>query len=344
VDQAEHLLANSLGDDLHGRSLLRDTDLSATEIHHLIELAAQLKTGKREGVERHRMTGRMIALVFEKPSTRTRCAFEVAAHDQGAHVTYLDQENSHIGGHESIKDTARVLGRLYDGILYRGHLQSSIETLDTYAGVPVWNGLTVVWHPTQALCDLLTIREHSAKPWSDISVAYLGDGRSNVANSLRVAGATVGMQVRVVSPKELRADDAIIDISAKICNRSGGLVVDTDDVGEGVDGVDFVYTDVWVRIGEPVEQWRDRVELMREYRVDMELLAQTRNPAVKFLHCLPALHDGHSRVGAQIQAETGLASGEVSNEVFESAHSLVFQQAENRMHTIKALMIATLAT
>lgn len=288
------------------------------------------------------MIGKTIALIFEKPSTRTRCAFEVAAYDQGAHVTYLDSANSHIGERESIKDTARVLGRLYDGILYRGHRQAALEILDKHAKAPVWNGLTELWHPTQALCDLLTIRENSRKPWPEISVAYLGDGRSNVANSLRVAGVTIGMNIRIVSPSSLRADEPIIELAEKICRDTGAVVTDTDDPELGVRDADFVYTDVWVRIGEAADQWRRRVNLLRDYRVDRTLLASTRNPDVKFLHCLPALHNAETRVGAEVCAETGLNSAEVSDEVFESPTSLVFDQAENRMHTIKALLIATL--
>jgi ornithine carbamoyltransferase len=330
-------------DHLRGRSLVKDADLTSQELRYLLVLAARLKADRRDGVERARMTGRTIALIFEKPSTRTRCAIEIAAYDQGAHVTYLDSTNSHIGELESIKDTARVLGRLYDGILYRGHRQASLEILEGHAEVPVWNGLTDLWHPTQALCDLLTMRENSAKPWSEISLAYLGDGQSNVANSLRIAGAAIGMNVRIVSPEVLRADETIVEATEKICRATGGTITDTDDVEQGVRDADFVYTDVWVRIGEAVDQWRGRVNLLRDYRVDQDLLTKTKNPAVKFLHCLPALHDSESRVGAQVRTETGLESAEVSDEVFESESSLVFEQAENRMHTIKALMVATLA-
>jgi ornithine carbamoyltransferase len=343
VARRGHHDADPHGGRLRGRNLLKDSDLTQEDLRYLLELAAQLKAGKRARLERPRLGGRAIALIFEKPSTRTRCAFEVAAYDQGAHVTYLDSMNSHIGERESIKDSARVLGRLYDGILYRGHRQAAVEILGDHAGAPVWNGLTDLWHPTQALCDLLTMREHSSKPWPGISVAYLGDGRSNVANSLRIAGATIGMDVRIVSPGSLRASESVIETAEKICAGSGARVTDTDDVELGVRDADFVYTDVWVRIGEAAEQWRDRVNLLRDYRVDRTLLARTGNPEVKFLHCLPALHDGASRVGARVCAETGLESAEVSDEVFESAASLVFEQAENRLHTIKAVLVATLA-
>jgi len=343
VDQQGQYDAEFPEGRLRGRSLVKDADLAPEELRYLLLLAARLKADRRHGVEKARMIGMAIALIFEKPSTRTRCAFEIAAYDQGARVTYLDPVNSHIGELESIKDTARVLGRLYDGILYRGHRQASLEILEGHAEVPVWNGLTDLWHPTQALCDLLTMRENSIKPWSGISLAYLGDGQSNVANSLRIAGAAIGMNVRIVSPEPLRADEQIVEATEKICRETGGMVTDTDDVDQGVRDADFVYTDVWVRIGDAVDQWRDRINLLRDYRVDRDLLAKTGNPAVKFMHCLPALHDGESRVGARVRAELGLESAEVSDEVFESGASLVFEQAENRMHTIKALMVATRA-
>lgn len=329
-------------ESLRGRSFLKDADLTGTQLLALIELAAELKAARRGGTEEPRLRNKHIALVFEKPSTRTRCAFEVAAHDQGAHVTYLDPLCTHVGQRESVKDTARVLGRMYDGIEFRGRSQDALETLARHAAVPVWNGLTDLWHPTQAICDMLTVREHSTSHWFDLTVAYLGDGTSNVANSLRVAGSLLGMSVRIVSPRALRSSEDVVRIAAQICAATGGTVVDTDDVDEGVRGADFLYTDVWVRIGEPAAQWSERVALLRPYRVDREILARTKNPEVKFMHCLPALHDGHTTVGKEFQAVTGLDSAEVTDDVFESPASIVFDQAENRMHTIKALMVATL--
>lgn len=332
-----------MDDSLFGRSLVKEADLTPLQYCGLVALAAELKAAKRTGAERPRLRGRNIALIFEKPSTRTRCSFEVAAHDQGANVTYLDPLVSHIGERESIEDTARVLGRLYDGIEFRGRSQQSVETLARYAGVPVWNGLTDLWHPTQVVADMLTVSEHSAKPWQDITLAYLGDGESNIANSLRIGGALLGMTVRVVRPNALRGDPAIVSAAEVVAAGTGGVVVETDDIDEGVRGVDFLYTDVWVRIGESVDEWRERVQLLRPYRVDSDTMAQTKNPAVKFMHCLPALHDPASRLGAKLLQETGLDSGEVTDEVFRSAASVVFDQAENRMHTVKAILVATLS-
>lgn len=334
----------SADDGMQGRSLLKDADLTPSDLRCLLALAGRLKVARRSGREWPRLIGRVIALIFEKPSTRTRCAFEVAAAHQGARVTYLDPASFHMGELESLEDTARVLGRLYDGIGYRANSQASVEALGCHAEVPVWNALTDQWHPTQALADLLTMREYSPKPWSEISLAYLGDGGGNVANSLRVAGALVGMTVRIVCPAALSGDPAVLAASERICRTTRGTVFDTDDIEEGIRGVDFIYTDTWVRIGEPVARWRDRVTMLVPYRVDRDLLARTENPDVKYLHNLPAVHNAQTTVGRQIYEETGLDAAEVADEVFKSEESIVFDQAENRMHAIKAIMVASLGT
>jgi ornithine carbamoyltransferase len=328
--------------NLRDRNFLKELDFTPAEWRFLLDRAADLKRAKRDGSERPRLTGKNFALIFEKTSTRTRCAFEVAAHDQGAHVTYLDSEGSQIGHKESIKDTARVLGRFYDGIEFRGSAQALVETLGAYAGVPVWNGLTDQWHPTQTLCDVLTMREHSAKPDSDIAFAYLGDARNNVGNSLLIAGALMGMDVRIVAPGE-QWNQKVVTAAEEVAAATGARLTRTEDVEAGVRGVDYVYTDVWVSMGEPKEAWGERIRLLRPYRVTMDVLRATGNPDVRFLHCLPALHDRNTTVGAQILAATGEESLEVTDEVFESAHSIVFDQAENRMHTIKAILVATVA-
>lgn len=328
--------------DLKGRHLLKETDLTAEEFHGLIELAAELKAAKRTGAEERRLQGRNIALVFEKTSTRTRCAFEVAAADQGAHTTYLDPVGSQIGHKESVPDTARVLGRMFDAIQYRGHGQGVVEELAAYAGVPVYNGLTDEWHPTQMLADVLTMTEHTAKPLERVAYAYLGDARYNMGNSYLVTGALLGMDVRIVAPKELWPAQEVIDEAGRLAAASGARVTLTDDVAEGVRGADFVATDVWVSMGEPKEVWDARIALLAPYAVTMDVLRATGNPAVKFLHCLPAFHDLGTSIGREIQERHGLTSLEVTDEVFESAHSVVFDEAENRMHTIKALMVATL--
>ncbi|MFF4224080.1 ornithine carbamoyltransferase [Streptomyces abikoensis] len=328
--------------DLKGRHLLKETDLTAEEFHGLIELAAELKAAKRTGAEERRLQGRNIALVFEKTSTRTRCAFEVAAADQGAHTTYLDPVGSQIGHKESVPDTARVLGRMFDAIQYRGHGQDVVEELAANAGVPVYNGLTDEWHPTQMLADVLTMTEHTAKPLERVAYAYLGDARYNMGNSYLVTGALLGMDVRIVAPKELWPAQEIIDEAGRLAAASGARVTLTDDVAEGVRGADFVATDVWVSMGEPKEVWDARIALLAPYAVTMDVLRATGNPAVKFLHCLPAFHDLGTSIGREIHERHGLTSLEVTDEVFESAHSVVFDEAENRMHTIKALMVATL--
>ena len=326
---------------LLGRSFLKESDLSPQEWEGLLSLAAQLKADKKAGTETQRLRGRSIALVFEKTSTRTRCSFEVAAYDQGAHVTYLDPGGSQIGHKESVKDTARVLGRMYDGIQYRGFGQDRVETLAEFSGVPVWNGLTDEWHPTQSLCDVLTMREHVAS--ERIAFAYLGDARNNVGNSLLVGGALAGMDVRIVAPVQLQNDPAVVETAREIASRTGGSVTLTDDIAEGVAGADVVHTDVWVSMGEPKEVWDERIALLRDYQVTMDVLRATGRPGVRFMHCLPAFHDRSTTVGEEVFQRTGLAELEVTDEVFESEHSIVFDQAENRLHTIKAVMVATLA-
>ncbi|MEU3351138.1 ornithine carbamoyltransferase [Streptomyces sp. NPDC037389] len=328
--------------DLKGRHLLKETDLTAGEFHSLIELAAELKAAKRAGTEERRLQGRNIALVFEKTSTRTRCAFEVAAADQGAHTTYLDPAGSQVGHKESVRDTARVLGRMFDAIQYRGHGQGVVEELGAHAGVPVYNGLTDEWHPTQMLADVLTMTEHTAKPLERVAYAYLGDARYNMGNSYLITGALLGMDVRIVAPKELWPAQEIIEEAGRLAAGSGARITLTDDVAEGVHGADFVATDVWVSMGEPKEVWDARIALLAPYAVTMDVLRATGNPAVKFLHCLPAFHDLGTSIGREIHERHGLTSLEVTDEVFESAHSVVFDEAENRMHTIKALMVATL--
>ncbi|HWJ08319.1 MAG TPA: ornithine carbamoyltransferase [Nocardioides sp.] len=327
---------------LRNRSFLKELDLTVEEWSYLLDLAASLKAAKRSGTEQPRLTGRNIALVFEKTSTRTRCAFEVAAHDQGARLTYLDPTGSQLGHKESVADTARVLGRMYDGIEFRGSRHEDVEVLAQCAGVPVWNGLTDEWHPTQALCDMLTMREHVAKPDHEISFAFLGDARNNVGNSLLVAGAMMGMDVRMVAPRALWNADEVVAQARCIAERTGSRLMQTEDVAEGVAGVDFLYTDVWLSMGEPKDRWPERIALLRDYCVDAEVVKATGNPAVRFMHCLPAFHDRNTVVGEQIFQETGLTALEVSDEVFESRHSIVFDQAENRMHTIKAVLVATL--
>jgi len=327
---------------LHRRNLLKEIDLTPDEFRALLDLAAELKAAKREGREERRLSGKNIALLFAKTSTRTRCAFEVAAADQGASTTYLDPVGSQMGHKESAKDTARVLGRFYDGIEYRGAGHDVIETLGAFAGVPVWNGLTDDWHPTQSLCDALTMREHAGKSDEQIAYAYVGDARFNMGNSLLVTGALLGMDVRIVAPQSLWPSDAVVAVARRYAAETGARVTLTEDVAEGVQGVDFVHTDVWVSMGEPKEVWADRIELLTPYQVNAEMLALTGNPRVKFMHCLPAFHDLETQVGKDVHEQFGLKELEVTDDVFESGASVVFDQAENRMHTIKALMVATL--
>lgn len=327
---------------LRGRSFLKELDFTPAEWRHLLDLAAGLKADKAHGCEITHLRGRNIALIFEKASTRTRCAFEVAAHDQGAHVTYLDPTGSHLGHKESAADTARVLGRMYDGIEYRGFSQDTAETLAELSGVPVWNGLTDRWHPTQSLCDMLTLREHVDKPDAEISVAFVGDAADNTANSLLVAGAMLGMDVRIVSPASLATPPDVVRAALAIAEDTGARITLTDDVTTGVTGVDAVYTDVWVSMGEPVEAWAERIALLTPYQVNAELLARTGNPDVRFMHCLPAFHDRGTEVGEELFGHFGMTALEVTDEVFESSASIVFDQAENRLHTIKAVLVATL--
>jgi ornithine carbamoyltransferase len=329
--------------DLAGRHFLKELDFTAEEFRGLVDLAAELKAAKKSGAEVQRLRGKNIALIFEKTSTRTRCAFEVAAADQGASTTYLDPSGSQMGHKESVRDTARVLGRMFDGIEYRGDSQAAVEELAAYGGVPVFNGLTDDWHPTQMLADVLTMTEHSDKPLERIAFAYLGDARFNMGNSYLVTGALLGMDVRIVAPKSYWPAEEIVVQARKLAEAGGATVTLTEDVAEGVRGADFVATDVWVSMGEPKEVWAERITALAPYSVTMDVLSATGNADVKFLHCLPAYHDLGTKVAREINAAHGLTELEVTDEVFESAHSIVFDEAENRMHTIKAVLVATLA-
>ena len=328
--------------NLKGRSFLKLLDYTPEEIRFLLDLAAKLKADKKAGLEQKHLKGKNIALIFEKTSTRTRCAFEVASYDQGAHVTYLGPTGSQIGVKESMKDTARVLGRMYDGIEYRGFAQTTVEDLAKYSGVPVWNGLTNEFHPTQILADFLTMREHSEKPIEKISYAYLGDARFNMGNSLLVGGAKMGMDVRIVAPKSLQPAGELVAQCREIAKQTGARITITDNVDEGVKGCDFVYTDVWVSMGEPDEVWKERIALLKPYQVNASLMARTGNPDCKFMHCLPSYHNLETKVGRDVFAKFGMDGVEVTEDVFESPASIVFDEAENRMHTIKAVMVATL--
>jgi ornithine carbamoyltransferase len=328
--------------NLRNRHFLKLLDFTPGEINYLLDLAADLKRAKYTGTEQPRLKGKNIALIFEKTSTRTRCAFEVAAHDQGANVTYLGPSGSQIGVKESMKDTARVLGRMFDGIEYRGFGQAVVEELAAHAGVPVWNGLTNEFHPTQILADFLTMREHVDKPLNKVSYAYLGDARYNMGNSLMVGGAKMGMDVRIVAPKGLQPDAALVATCREIAATTGATVTVTDNVAEGVKGCDFLYTDVWVSMGEPKEVWEERIALLTPYQVNRRVMGLTGNPRCKFMHCLPAYHNLETGVGRDVHEKFGMNGVEVTEEVFESANSIVFDEAENRMHTIKAVMVATL--
>ncbi|MFF2653138.1 ornithine carbamoyltransferase [Streptomyces sp. NPDC058045] len=329
--------------ELAGRHFLKELDFTAAEFRGLIELAAELKAAKRAGRETAYLRGRNIALIFEKTSTRTRCAFEVAAADQGAATTYLDPSGSQMGHKESVKDTARVLGRMFDAIEYRGSAQQQVEELAEYAGVPVYNGLTDDWHPTQMLADVLTMTEHTARPLDSVALAYLGDARFNMGNSYLVTGALLGMDVRIVAPRAYWPQEEVVARARELAAGSGARVTLTEDLGEGVRGADFVATDVWVSMGEPKEVWDERIAALGPYAVTMDVLRATGNPEVRFLHCLPAFHDLGTEVGRGVFERHGLESLEVTDEVFESAHSVVFDEAENRLHTIKAVLVATLA-
>jgi len=328
--------------NFRNRHFLKLLDFTSEEIAYLLQLSAELKKTKKAGTELQRLKGKNIALIFEKTSTRTRCAFEVAAFDQGAHVTYLDPTGSQLGKKESIRDTSRVLGRMYHGIEYRGFEQARVEELAKHAGVPVWNGLTNEFHPTQALADILTMQEHSEKPLKQTAFAYLGDGRNNVANSLLVGAAKMGMDCRVVAPKELHPSPELVKAALDIAKATDARISITDDVAQGVAGCDFLYTDVWVSMGEPDAVWTDRIRLLKPYQVNRAVVEKTGNPKVKFLHCLPAFHDRQTEIGEAIFKKLGLEAMEVTDEVFESPASIVFDQAENRLHTIKAVMVATL--
>ncbi|EOV0104938.1 TPA: ornithine carbamoyltransferase [Vibrio vulnificus] len=331
--------------NLRNRNFLKLLDFSTKEIQFLIDLSANLKKAKYAGTEQKKLLGKNIALIFEKASTRTRCAFEVAAFDQGAQVTYIGPSGSQIGDKESMKDTARVLGRMYDGIQYRGFGQAIVEELGAFAGVPVWNGLTDEFHPTQILADFLTMLEHSqGKALADIQFAYLGDARNNVGNSLMVGAAKMGMDIRLVGPQAYWPDEELVAACQAIAKQTGGKITLTENVAEGVQGCDFLYTDVWVSMGESPEAWDERVALMKPYQVNMNVLKQTGNPNVKFMHCLPAFHNDETTIGKQVADKFGMKGLEVTEEVFESEHSIVFDEAENRMHTIKAVMVATLGS
>ncbi|EDK28239.1 ornithine carbamoyltransferase [Vibrionales bacterium SWAT-3] len=329
--------------NLRNRNFLKLLDFTPKEIQFLLDLSADLKKAKYAGTEQKKLTGKNIALIFEKASTRTRCAFEVAAFDQGAQVSYLGPSGSQIGQKESMKDTARVLGRMYDGIEYRGFGQSIVEDLGAYAGVPVWNGLTDEFHPTQILADFLTMIEHGrGKQLHQISFAYLGDARNNMGNSLLVGAAKMGMDIRLVAPKAFWPEDQLVEECQAIAQSTGAKITLTEDVAEGVKGCDFLYTDVWVSMGEAPEAWDERVAVMKPYQVNMDVIKLTGNPQVKFMHCLPAFHNNETVIGQQVADKYGMNGLEVTDEVFESDYSIVFDEAENRMHTIKAVMVATL--
>ncbi|MEV6248379.1 ornithine carbamoyltransferase [Streptomyces sp. NPDC051742] len=332
-----------MGDDHRARGLLKDPDLTSDRVEELIARAAHLKRVHRTSADRPALAGRTIALLFAKSSTRTRSAFELAALGQGARVSCFGPGASHLGVHESAVDTAMVLGRLYDGIAYRGPSHDTVETLGRHAGVPVWNALTPPWHPTQALADVLTVKEHCRRPWTDICLTFVGDGRSNVANSLRITGALLGMTVRVVAPGSMTGAADVRERAERIALRTGGRVEDTDDIEAGVRDADFVYADTWIHLGEPVDSWRPRMVALAPYRIDDRVLSAAKNPEVRFLHCMPAVHDSSTSVGAAVLAETGREGAEVTTEVFRGPASLVVDQAENRMHAIKALLVSDLA-
>ena len=330
---------------LYKKNFLKLLDFTPAEITTMLQLAAKLKADKKSGTESPNLTGKNIALIFEKDSTRTRCSFEVAAYDQGARLTYLGSSGSQIGHKESIKDTARVLGRMYDGIQYRGYGQEVVETLAEYSGVPVWNGLTDEFHPTQLLADLLTMQEHlPGKAFNEMTLVYAGDARNNMGNSMLEAAALTGLDLRLVAPQECWPEASLVAECKALAQKNGGNVTLTEDIAAGVKGADFIYTDVWVSMGEAKEKWAERIALLRGYQVNSAMMKLTGNPQVKFLHCLPAFHDDQTTLGKKMAAEYGMHGGmEVTDEVFESPASIVFDQAENRMHTIKAVMVATLS-
>lgn len=328
--------------NLKNRSFLKELDFTPEELKFLLELSAELKKAKYAGTEQQRLKGKNIALLFEKDSTRTRCAFEVAAYDQGAHVTYIGPTGSQMGKKESMKDTARVLGRMYDAIEYRGFSQEIVETLAKYSGVPVWNGLTNEFHPTQMLADFLTMMEHCDKPLNQISFCFLGDAKNNVGNSLLIGAAKMGMDYRAAAPKECQPSKELVEQALQIAKETGAKITITENVEEAVRGCDFLYTDVWVSMGEPDHIWEERIKLLKPYQVNMNVIKMTGNPNVKFLHCLPSFHNRETTIGEEIYQKFGIPEMEVTDEVFESKHSVVFDEAENRVHTIKAVMVATL--
>jgi ornithine carbamoyltransferase len=330
--------------NLRNRHYLKLLDFTPNEIQFLLNLSADLKKAKYAGTEQPRLRGKNVALIFEKTSTRTRCAFETAAYDQGAHVTYLGPTGSQLGTKETIKDTARVLGRMYDGIEYRGFGQERVEILAQYAGVPVWNGLTNEFHPTQVLADLLTMMEHSDEPLSQVKFAYLGDARNNMSNSLLVGAAKMGMDFRSVAPRSVQPHQELVAKAQEIARQTGAKITITDDLASGVKDCDFLCTDVWVSMGEPEEVWQERINLLKPYQVNEAAMEKTGNPDVKFMHCLPAFHNRETVIGEDIYQRFGLEAMEVTEEVFESPASIVFDEAENRVHTIKAVMVATLGS
>lgn len=328
--------------NLRNRNFLKLLDFTPEEIRFLLDLSLDFKKAKYSGTEQPRLNGKNIALIFEKASTRTRCAFETAAFDQGANVTYLGPTGSQIGAKESMKDTARVLGRMYDGIEYRGFGQDKVEELGEYANVPVWNGLTTEFHPTQVLADLLTMMEHSNKPLNEVTFAYLGDARNNMGNSLLIGAAKMGMDYRSIAPQSVQPDEKLIEVANKIAQNTGAKIEMTDDIKNGVKGCDFLCTDVWVSMGEAESVWKERIELLKPYQVNKDAMEKTGNPHVKFMHCLPAFHNRETTIGEDIYQKFGLEAMEVTEDVFESEASIVFDEAENRVHTIKAVMVATL--
>jgi ornithine carbamoyltransferase len=335
---------STVATSLRGRHFLTLADFTPEEITYLIDLAAELKAAKREGREEQQLVGKEIALIFEKDSTRTRCAFEVAAYDQGAHVTFIGPSGSHMGHKETVKDTARVLGRMYDAIEYRGFGENVADELAQWAGVPIFNGLTDEWHPTQILADFLTIREHVPKPLDEVVFCYLGDARFNMADTYLIGGAKLGMDVRIAAPKSLWPSEEFVSLATEIAAETGAKITITDDVAEAVRGCDVLFTDVWVSMGEPAEAWAERIELLKPYQVNSETMALSGNPDVKFMHCLPAFHNTDTEVGKELYEKYGLDALEVTEEVFESPASIVFDEAENRLHTIKAVMVATLGS
>lgn len=330
--------------NLKSRSFLKLMDFTKRDLTYVLDLARDLKRAKYAGHEVQRLRGKNIALIFAKASTRTRCAFEVAAYDQGAHVTYLDPTGAHLGKKESVKDTARVLGRMYDAIEYRGDAQEIVEELAEYAGVPVYNGLTDKFHPTQMCADLMTMREYIPQPWHDYSYAYVGDARNNMGNSLMIAGCLMGMDVRIAAPRSLWPEDELIEAAREMERESGGKLTLTEDPVEAVKGAQFIHTDVWVSMGEPDSVWEERIKLLKPYQVNTELMAASGNPRVRFMHCLPAFHNLETEIGREIHKKFGMESLEVTEEVFESPAAIQFEQAENRVHTIKALLVATLGS